>query len=294
MASNEFLKAAKSRLAKSWKQSKDKTDPFGNFSGPDGVYTCKLTNVNLGVISNGEYAGTPYISFNFVVLSGEFKGQTPSDFRQLRDFGERYTLADVMDNVVFSLQKMGVDTSDDSFMDVEALVPIAEELSKTKPTVKIKMSTKKDKKGIDRQNMSILGLASSDDGDAPQYEEDMPDDVQPIPTLVGITVNAKWEDGEFYPATIVEDDSLGSYIVQFEDESISTLQEEDVQFPDGTFPESGIDTDEEESSTWEVGATTTYQDKEWTIKEINEDDVTAVLSRPRVPPKRGIPLEDLS
>jgi len=306
MASTEFSKAAKARLQKSWKKSRTKTDPYGTFSGPDGTYTVKLSNVNVGVVQkDGKYKGAPFISFNYIVTAGEFKGQTPGDYRMLVDFSENYTIDDVMDSLTYTLQKLGVDTE---AVEIEDLEDIAAQLSADKPTCKIKVSTSKNKSnGQEYQNVNLLGLSSDDaedlyeQSDEPELKDDTPDATSD--SLEGTTVQVAYEDGEMYEATILGyDEENDSYSVEYaSDGSTEEVSSTNIIWPDDDDAENATGEEEEEEepnpaddyTTYNEGDPVTYNEAEWTIKSINEDG-TYNLSRKGRPPKKNVSADELA
>ncbi len=72
------------KFKKSFKEAR-KVDPGQSFSNPelpDGSYTCRLSGVNMGV---SEKTQAPYVSFQFKIVKGKFKGESPSVFHNLKD-----------------------------------------------------------------------------------------------------------------------------------------------------------------------------------------------------------------
>ena len=79
---------------------------FTKCTAPEGRYHCKLTNVRRGKSDDG-----PYVSFNFVILDGQYKGQNPGEYMGLAAKGKR-TVEQAIAGLHWYLQDLGFTTDE--------------------------------------------------------------------------------------------------------------------------------------------------------------------------------------
>lgn len=119
-------------LQKNWIENRKEKDVFGGPSVDDGLYIAKLDTMELMESSNGNIM----IASHFIVLEGSEKGNKFRDYQGIsNDVGQRVCAG--------ILAKLGYEVPED-ISDVEAIL---KEITKEKPTVRVRVSTKETEKG---------------------------------------------------------------------------------------------------------------------------------------------------
>jgi hypothetical protein len=133
MAETSFSDAMKSIPKSKFKSAAKKERPgFKRCTAPDGDYIARLIKVRRGSNEKGAF-----VSFDFVILEGEYAGQNPGEFMGLSASGKR-TVEMAIAGLHWYTQDFGYET--DETWGPDEFNEAFDELTKDQPVVKIQIS----------------------------------------------------------------------------------------------------------------------------------------------------------